>query len=551
MAGFSQRLAIGLAVLAVGGCGSAQPPKGAPVAENAPDAKEQLSHLVDRYWDEHIDPAGVISPQVLADSLAVEHRYLTQLGGISRAGLDADSRLTYDIFKRRREILIEGFTYPAELMPLGYFGGMLQSLEISSADAGRLAWSVADYENWLKRVNAYVSWTQQAIQNMREGLRRGYVSPRTVISHGIDLLQRVADDTPTNVFRAPLRSAPASMKQQIETAVDARLLPANRALLDFLQHDYLSRGRSSVALTDLPLGEKWYAYRIKRATDSALTADEIHKIGIAEVERLRTRLPQAHENSQSPVLGTEELLNGYQGLIPQVGAAMLPLFAEPPNTPLDVRATSWLTDPDNGLAYVPGGLSGKPAAILYVSAGSPSLRVAGFLQQVLPGHHLRSVLAHERVDLPRFRRMEEDRAYGQGWDLYAVSLGEQLGLLTDDALKTEALTLQLRCAVGLVVDTGVHAQGWTAKQALDYEHAQLGIDDAGAQALLDSYGATPGDALACEIGDLKIAALRAKAQQSMGSHFDIRAFHTEILKDGSMPLDILETKMKAWMDAAR
>jgi uncharacterized protein (DUF885 family) len=551
MARFSQRLAVGLAILAVGGCGSAQPPKGVPTAEYAPDSKEQLSHLVDRYWDEHIDPAGVISPQVLADSLAVERRYLSELGGISRAALDASSRLTYDIFKRRREILIEGFTYPGELMPLGSFGAMLQSLEISSGDAGRLAWSVADCQNWLKRVNTYVSWTQQATQNMREGVRRGYVSPRIVISHSIELLERVADDTPTNVFRAPLRSAPASMKQQIAAAVDDQLLPANRALHEFLQHEYLARGRSSVALTDLPLGEKWYAYKIRRATDSTLTADEIHAIGVVEVERLRTRLPPAHENSPPTALTTEELLNAYQGLIPQVSDAMLPLFAEPPNTPLDVRATQWLTDPQNVLAYVPGGLLGRPAPVLYVSTGSPSLRMAAFLQQVLPGHHFRSALAHERLDLPRFRRMEEDPAYAQGWDLYAVSLGEQLGLLTDDASKTEALTLQLRCAVGLVVDTGLHAQGWTAKQALDYEHAQLGIDDAGAQSLFDSYGATPGDALACEIGELKIAAMRAKAQQSMGSHFDLRAFHTEILKDGAMPLDILESKVKSWVDAAR
>ena len=550
MAGFSQRLAVGLAILAVGACGSPQPPKGVPTAENASNSKQQLSYLVDRYWDEHIDAAGVISPQVLADSLAVERRYLSELERIPRAALDADSRLTYDIFKRRREILIEGFTYPGELMPVGSCGAMLQSLEISSADAGRLAWSVAAYEDWLKRVNAYVSWTRQATQNMREGLRRGYVSPRPVISHCIELLHRVAEDTPANVFRTPLSAAPASMQQKITAAVDGQLLPANRALHEFLQHEYLARGRSSVALTDLPLGEKWYAYKIRRATDSTLTADEIHAIGVAEVERLRARLPPAHENSQSPALSSEELLSGYQGLIPQVSAAMLPLFDEPPNAPLDMRATQWL-DPQKGLAYVPGGLSGRPGAILYVSTGSPALRTAAFLQQVLPGHHLRSVLAHQRLDLPRFRRMEEDPAYAQGWDLYAVSLGEQLGLLTDDASRTEALTSQLRCAVGLVVDTGLHAQGWTAKQALDYERAQLGIDDAGAQSLFDSYGAAPGDALACEMGELKIAAMRAKAQQTMGSRFDIRAFHAEILKDGAMPLDILESKMKLWMEAAR
>jgi uncharacterized protein (DUF885 family) len=567
MAGFSQRLTIGLAFFALGGCGSAQPPKGTPAPENSPGAQEQLSRLVDRYWDEHIQAASVISPQVLADSLAVERRYLSELAGVSRPALDVNSRLTYDIFKRRRETLVEGFTYPSELMPLDSFGGVLQSFEILSADSSQHPWSVAEYENWLKRLGEYVAWTQQAIQNMREGLRRGYVSPRLVIAHSIELLEHSAEDTPANAFRAPLRSLPASigesdrarLKNQITTAVDAQLLPANLALRDFLQHDYLARGRSSVALTDLPLGDKWYAFRIKRATDSPLTAAEIHAIGVAEVERLKAHLPPAHESSPGTAPSAAELLGAYQALIPQVAAAMLPVFAEPPSTPLEVRGTLWLADPQRALLYIPEGLLGKPAAVLYVNIGAPMLHaasathlsVASFLQEALPGHHLQSILAHERLDLPRFRRMEQDAGFVQGWDLYAQSLGEQLGLLTDDAAKTEALMQQLRCAVGLVVDTGLHAQGWTPKQALAYVRSELAIDDAGAQSLLDWYAANPADALACKMGELKIAALRTKAQQILGNRFDIRAFHAEILKDGAMPLDILEAKMKIWMEAAR
>lgn len=561
MTGISQRLAAVLAILALGGCGQAQAPKLAPAADNSLGAKEQLSRLVERYWDEHVEASAAISPQVLADSLAVERRYLLELGGVPRETLDPDSRLTYDIFKRRREMLVDGFTYPAELMPLGSFGGVLQSFAILSADSSEHAWSLADYDFWLKRLADYVAWTQQATQNMREGLRRGYVSPRVVIAHNLELLERLADDGPAGVFRVPLRSIPASiadadqarLKNQISAAIDGQLLPANRALREFLQHDYLPRGRSSVALADLPLGEKWYAYRIRRTTGSTLSAAEIHAIGNAEVERLRARFPPAHESAAGAKLAADELPGAYQELIPQLSSAMSALFVDPPNIPLDVRGTHWLADPQAALLYVPGGLLGKPAAMLYVNLRPPAVQLSlpAFLQQALPGHHLQSAMAHARLDLPRFRRMEQDSGFVQGWDLYAVSLGEQLGLVTEDAGRSEALMLQLRCAVGLVVDTGLHAQGWTPKQALDYLHAQLAIDDAGGQALLDTYAANPADALACEMGALKFAALRAKAQQAMASRFDIRAFHAEILKDGSMPLDILDAKMKTWMDAAR
>jgi uncharacterized protein (DUF885 family) len=561
MTGISQRLGAGLAILALGGCGAPQAPTAVPAADNSPGAKEQLSRLVDRYWDEHVEATAAISPQIIADSLAVERRYLRELAGVPREALDADSRLTYDIFKRRREMLVEGFTYPAELMPLGSFGGVLQSFAILSADSSQHAWSLAEYDNWLKLLADYVAWTQQATENMREGLRRGYVSSRLVIAHNLELLERFADDGPAGAFRAPLRSLPASiadsdrarLKNRISSAIDGQLLPANRALREFLQHAYLPRGRSSVALADLPLGEKWYAYGIKRATGSALSATEIHAIGTAEVERLRSRLPPAHESSAGTKLNADDLPGAYLEMIPQISTAMSALFADPPESPLEVRGTQWLADSQSALLYVAGGLLGKPDAILYVNLRPPAIQlsVPAFLQQALPGHHLQSSTARARLDLPRFRRMEQDPGFVQGWDLYAASLGEQLGLILDDAGRTEALTLQLRCAVGLVVDTGLHAQGWTLKQALDYLHSELSVDDAGAQALLDTYAANPADALACEVGALKFASLRTKAQQALGGRFDIRAFHAEILKDGSMPLDILEAKMKTWMDAAR
>lgn len=564
MARFSHRLWAGLLLLALGGCGPAQAPKSAPPAASSPDVKDSLYRLTERYWDERIPVRTAIAPQVLADSLAVERRYLNEVSALSREALDADSRLTYDIFKRQREMLIEGFTYPVELLPLDSLGSVLQSIELSSADSALQTWVAADYDAWLKRVNDYVNWTQQAIANMREGVRRGYVSPRFLIERSIAMLEQPAADTAGNVFRTPLRTMPATLgepdrtrlKDSIAGTLDTRVLPATRALHDFLQHEYLPHGRSGIALTDLPLGEKWYAYDIRRATQSTLKADDIHALGIAEVERLRARLPTEPEATPRSPSPAEELLKGYQDLIAQVDTAMMPMFADPPSAPLEVRGTEWLSDSKLPLLYRPGGVGGKPAALLYVNMSPAALRsgsisLPSFLQQALPGRHLQATLAQQRVDLPRFRRMDSEPVFVEGWGLYAASLGEQLGLLTDETSKADSVALQLRCAVGVVVDTGLHAKGWTLKQALEYLHVQLLTDEQGAQALVESYAANPADALACKIGEMKLAALRAKAQQQLGGRFEIRGFHAAILQDGAMPMDLLEAKMKLWMEAAR
>jgi uncharacterized protein (DUF885 family) len=526
-----------------------------------------LSRLVEHYWEEHLPLGTAISPQYLADSRNVEQRYLNELGGISRDALDVQSKLTYDIFKRQREVLIEGFTYPAELLPFGAFDAVLQRLVLFAADRGQYPLSTrADYDNWLRRIDNYVYWTQQAIANMREGIRRGYTAPRSVVEHAIPMLARLSEDNASNVLFVPLRSMPDAIKEPdraglqalLSSAMTDKLLPANRALRDFLQREYLPRGRAGLGLSELPLGAKWYAYRLWRATDSTQSADEFHALGLAEVERIRTRLPPPREaqGGATPAVAAAELQSAYQDLSAQVAAALPTLFSESPKSDFGLRTTQWLQDSALPLHYEPGGPGGKPRAILYINTTQPWLRAgisqASFLQQAAPGQHLQMALQHERQDLPRIRRWGGgSTAYVEGWGLYAASLGEQLGLPTDDVSKADALALQLRCAVALVVDTGLHAKSWTLTQALDYLHAQMTIDDAGAQALVDEYARNPADALACMVGELKFVALRAKAQQVLAGHFDIHVFHSEILKDGAMPLDILDAKMKAWMDASR
>jgi uncharacterized protein (DUF885 family) len=556
MTGFSSKVGCGIALFALAGCGAPSAPAPAPAAKAAPPTG-QLNRIVERYWDERIPTQDVIAPQLLADSLNIERRYLAELLDVSRDTLDAPSRLTYDIFRRWREIGIEAFTFPDELLPINPFGGMTQQVAAQASElAQHPAGNVHEYENWLKRLDDYVGWTQQAIANMREGMRRGYTSPRSVIERMLPILESLSVDDSANVFYAPLRSLPQDLKdaervrltRDITRAVSERLLPANRALHDFLQNEYLPRARTGIALSELPLGREWYAFLIKKATGSGLSADEISRIGAAEVERLGAPLPR-----EPAPIAAGGLVNAYKALLAQVQAALPAAFSEIPNSDLEIQSAEWLLRPAASLYYRRGGPADEPRAILYVDTGrgaKATLSIAGFLQLGLPGEHFQIGLQQQRVDLPRFRRYGSEAAFTQGWGLYAASLGETLGLYGDESAKLDAAAAEMRCAVGLVVDPGLHAKGWTRGQALDYLRMHLGIDDLDARSLIDGYAASPAAALAC-VGAMRFRALRAQAQQRFGGSFELREFHSQILQGGAMPLDILEAKMKGWMDASK
>lgn len=567
MTRFSHGVLPGLALFALIGCGRAPQPAVLNAAKSAAPS-EPLGRIVERYWAERVDTEDVIAPQSLADALNVERRYLAEALGVARDGLDADSRLTYDIFRRQRELAIEGFTFPSELLPLNPFGGMPLELAAAAADAGQIPLtSAAEFDGWLRRIDAYVGWTRQATANMREGVRRGYILPRALVERMLTVLERLGADGPGNVFYTPLHSMPAAIKEPqrsqltkiISAAIAQKLLPANRALHEYLRDEYLPRARAGLALSELPLGAAWYAYRIKRATSTALTADEIHRIGLAEVERLRARAPP-RDAERAPAPGTAaaplaaaELLLAYKELAVRVRAAVPGLFAEIPSGDFDIRATTWISEPATPLSYQPPGPAANPPAVLYVNvaAAARAVSISSFLTQAVPGRYYQIAIQQQRVELPRFRRFGTEAAFTDGWGLYAALQGEQLGLYSDEAEKLDAAEAEMRCAVALVVDTGLHAKGWTRIQALDYLHAHLAVDDLDAQALIDWYVANPADALACKMGEMRFQALRARAQQQLAGRFDVRGFHTEILKDGAMPLDILEAKMNVWMDGLK
>jgi uncharacterized protein (DUF885 family) len=521
-----------------------------------------------------------ISAQFLADSVALERRYLGALGALPRERLPADSQLTYDLFQRERELAVDSFTYPSELLPVNPFRSVPLDFARTGTGVGSYAiLSAKDFHNWQLRVDDYVRWTDQAIANMRSGMRRGYTEPRPLVARMLPLLGALAEDTPANVFYEPLHSIPGTLAEPerkrlsdgIRFGVESKVLPAYRALRDFLRNEYLPRARQSPGLSVLPLGESWYAFLIRRETGSRLKPAELHAIGAAEVERLRARLESviaeagfagnaqafyeaAHRESRTAQTTAGELQGFYDQLRVETASSIPTLFEELPQGDFAIRRLERYREATEiPLTYQ---RAANSPAILYVNtAGIEALPIVPtiplFLREAIPGYHLQISIQQQRTNLPRFRREGGDPGFVEGWGLYAESLGDQLGVYRDTESKFAALSDQLACAAGMAADTGIHALGWSRDQALDYWRAQVPAGDADAGNAIDRIIALPGEALACAMGARTLQGLREHAEQVDGARFDLTAFHSELLNDGAMPLDILESKFNRWLSGPR
>jgi uncharacterized protein (DUF885 family) len=545
--------------------------------------------LVERYWDENAalvpwftwggadlhmgaTPGGAIAPQKLADALAMERRYFAEISAVPRPELDTDARLTYDLFRRQRLESIEGFTYPFELLPVNPYEGMPQRFASMAMAAERLALSSSrEFDGWRTRIESFPIWTNQAIANMRDGMRRGYTLPRPLVEKTLPLLAALGEDAPGNPFYRAMQSSSgpadsAGLAPQMTAVIRDKILPPYRALHAFLLTQYLPRARKSAALSALPLGDAWYAYLSRRATGGPTSPAELHALGTAEMEHLRQRMQVLL--AETPFAGNAQGFgdhvrrdarpldgNGADGSSPfaqlktRVAEAAPTLFAALPRADFGIRPVDPYQEPVAApLSYRPRAPNGLLAAELLVNAAHLDADfTAQFLREAVPGHHYQLELERERADLPRFRRFGDQPAFVEGWGLYAATLGEELGLFHDAESKFGVLLAETECAAGLVIDTGIHAQGMSRQQALAYLRSQVPVDPAAAEQIVDRIIALPGEALACTVGLLKIEGLRTLAQQTLGARFDLRAFHSQVIKDGAMPLDLLEAKVKHWM----
>lgn len=522
-----------------------------------------------------------LSPAVRERQRAELERPIKALATIDRNSLGPEDQLYYDLFQRQFALAREGLRFPDELLPLNQMGGVQQAIAqtLSIMPANR----PADFADMIARLDASGKLVDQTLALLREGLARGITPPRITLR---DVPQQVLNNLPADprdsaVFR-PFRELPATIPAAEQAALRARALaaitnvfyPKFRELHRFLAEDYVPKARESIAATALPDGDAWYAFRVRRSTTTALTPREIHALGQAEVKRIRAGMEKViaqvgFKGSFAEFLqflrtdrqfyferGTE-LLAGYRDVSKRVDLQLPKLFGRLPRLPYGVLPIPGYAEKSQTTAYYqPGAASyGRPGvfyANTYALETRPKYEMEALtLHEAVPGHHLQIALAQELEGVPEFQKHAETTAFVEGWALYGEKLGEEMGFFTDPYSKFGQLTYEMWRAIRLVVDTGIHSLGWSRDQAIEFFKANAAKTEHDIVVEVDRYIVWPGQALAYKLGELKIRELRALAEKELGDHFDVRRFHDELLGKGALPLDVLEPRMKAWIERER
>jgi uncharacterized protein (DUF885 family) len=515
--------------------------------------------------------ANDISEEYRGGMLAICRRYRDGLRGVDPARLAEPDRVTYDVFAFRLETCVERLRFPGHLLPVDHVGqSWPSSFPVMGAGRGRHPFrTVRNYEDFLGRIDGFVTWMDTAITNMRTGLARDITQPRVVMERVLPQLDaQIVDDPRTSVFYEPIRHFPAGFDEptrarltaRYQTAIADRIVPAYRRLRTFIHDEYLPRCRTTEGLGALPDGAAWYAQAVRTSTTTSLTPDEIFDLGHKEVARiraeiraLRAEIAAAAESPPPRYRTLEALLAGYAALRADVDAAVPRLFGRRPQASFEIRPIEAFRERSMPSSYVAAAVDGSRPGVFYLNsaevrseAGAPVYR-ALYLHEAVPGHHFQMALQRENRTLPGFRRFGWYNAFGEGWALYAESLGPELGVYPSRWDRLGMLWAELFRAQRLVVDVGLHARGWSRERAITY----LGGASDNIVREVERYMAWPGQALGYKIGQLRIQALRRKAEAALGPAFDLRAFHDELLGDGAMPLDALEAKMDRWLAAQR
>jgi len=518
-----------------------------------------------------------------AAGIAQRHQHdrdtLAALRAIPRDQLTPAEQLDYDLFAREYEQQLATHPFKPWLYQINQRGGIQTLSETAEILPFR---TVKDYEDWIARLQGVGTLIDQHIALLDEAAREGRTQPRVIMERLTpQLASQVVDSPEKSLFYGPFRRFPDSIGAADRARLDAAgraaiassVLPAYKRLQTAFTQRYLPATRSSVGISGTPQGADFYRERIAyHTTLNGLTADEIHAIGLAEVARIRGEMTKIKD--QVGFKGTlqdffvflrtdpqfyyktpQELFQAYLAVSKRIDPGLVKLFGKLPRTPYGLRAIPDISAPNTTTAYYqPPAADGSRAGYYYVNLYRPEVRPKYEMEvlsihEAVPGHHLQIALALEQASMPQFRRNAGYTAYIEGWALYSESLGEELGLYQDPYSKFGQLTYDMWRAVRLVVDTGLHAKGWSRQQAIDFFKDNAAKTEADIVNEIDRYIAWPGQALAYKIGQLRISALRREAEAALGPRFDIRAFHDTLLATGAVPLDVMEPRMRAWIAA--
>ncbi len=576
---------------------------GFSVLGNAADRATDLNALYAEFWEENLklnpltatyagDPRyngelpNTLSLEFEEATRAFHQKYLDRARDIGADGLNGQDLLSYQIFTLNRESALENFKYPERLLPINQFYNFANTFaQLGSGTSAQPFVTVKDYDDWLKRAARIPVVIDQAIVNMREGMKAGIVEPRVLMEKVLPQLDANAvDEVEKSIFWGPVTKMPAEFsaadRERLTIAfrklINTQLNPAYRKLRVFIADEYLPKTRATFGKGALPGGAEWYAHDVRDSTMRSLTPAQAHQIGLDEVARIQDGMRGVAQDLgyQKPVKtlpelkaffdwvkarddmyfkSREELLSTYQAFGANVAPALPKYFNLRPKTEYEVRLVEPFREASASAGqYQAPSLDGQRPGIFYVNAydlkARPRSALASLsLHEAAPGHHFQISLQRALSDLPMFRRFSRDTAYIEGWGLYAEYLGYEMGIYQDPVQRFGALDAELWRAIRLVTDTGIHYKGWTRQQTLDYMFANSPAEETRAVSEAERFSAIPGQALAYKIGQLKIIELRKKAEKALGPKFEVAAFHDEVLKDGAVPLEVLEGKIDRWI----
>ena len=556
----------------------------------------RLDAMLDKYWQERMrlfpveatgygdnrynDKMTITIAESFRDStLRFYKRYLREAKKIDSASLDKGHQMSLRLFKYEMEMDIEGLKFPTHYMPINQFWAFTLDLpQLGSGSGNQPFKTVADYDNWLKRLSVFPAWADTAIANMRKGIKSGWVLPHSLVVKMLPQLKDVMAVSDTaSIFYGPIKAMPktfsAADKQRLTAAYSQAIRsivnPSYGKLHTFIEKEYLPKSRATSGLKDIPGGKALYEYNIRYWTTTNLSPDSIYKIGLAEVARIESEMNRVKDEvgfkgdlqaffafldkdpKFFPFTQPQQVIDSFWGIKKQEDPQLKKLFNNVPKTPFTIRQTEAFRAASASAEYNQGSEDGTRPGIFYVPIlDATKFNCVGmttlFLHEAIPGHHYQVSLQQENKALPAFRRFLWYGAYGEGWAHYCETLGRELNVYNDPYQYFGHLSDGIHRAIRLVVDVGLHEKGMSREEAIKYMRAHEFISEADATAEIERYMAIPGQALSYKIGQMAISSLRHQYGQQLGAKFNIASFHDEVLIDGCVPLQVLREKMATW-----
>ena len=566
------------------------PGPGAPAS--LADRRQALNALFHDYWEDRLkhdpefaseigdlrynDQVSDYSVAAYNDEIAREQRFELRVAAIDPTGFTDQEKISQDLLLRQFDLDQEAAEFKEWEMPVNQMGGIYADYPQIVAELSFN--TVKDYDDWIARMHAIPHAFDQVTTNMSIGMDDHRVPPKYLLQKTLDQVKQLASQKPEDSPLAlPLKKFPASIsaseqariKSEMLDAISKEVLPAYLRFARFLEVSYIPAGRDLPGITALPDGAKYYQFLIKRTTTTNLTAAQIHQIGLDEVGKdeaemlaiaqklgfkdLASFRASLKTNPDEHPASADALIAAYKGYLGPMQAKLPQLFGTLPKAPFEVTSVpDYLAKTAPPAYYESGTPDGSRPGRLFIDTYDATHRNLYGVESIayhegIPGHHLQISIAQEMTGIPEFRKFEGYTAYVEGWAFYSEHLGKDVGLYQDPYSDYGRLENDVWRAIRLVVDTGVHSQGWTREQMVQYFRDHSNIDEPSIQSEVDRYIAWPSQALAYKIGQLKILELRDRAKKALGDKFDIRAFHDQVIDSGALPLDVLDQRIDAWI----